>query len=122
MNPIAEARGYKQLIREGWSIRRIASYVGKTGSYIGDRLRLIDKLAPEIQNGTLSVSHPEQLSLIESKAKQRELARLIASHRLNVRQSEQIVSNTTPKCPKCGKFHRPANINRRTQIQRHSSY
>ena len=49
MNPVAEARGYKQLLREGWSIHRIGSYVGKSDSYICDRLRLLDKLAPEIQ-------------------------------------------------------------------------
>lgn len=127
MNPIAEARGYKQLIREGWSIHRIGSYVGKSDSYICDRLRLIDKLDPEIQetleikqNGALSVSHAEHLSLIGSKAEQRELAQLIARQKLSVRQLEEIVSNAPSKfciCPKCGKYHRPVQVRRKRETR-----
>lgn len=117
MNPIAEARGYKQLIREGWSIHRIGTYVGKSDSYICDRLRLLDKLAPEIQdtlerkaNGPISISHAEQLSLVESKVKQLELAGLIETQRLTVRQLEHLMAegpSTFCVCSKCGRLHRP---------------
>jgi len=120
INSIAEARGYRQLIREGWSIHRIGSYVGKSDSYICDRLRLLDKLAPEIQEslerkhkGSLSVSHAEQLSLIESKAKQLELARLIETQKLTVRQLERLTSKRASGfcvCPKCGKWHQPVSL------------
>jgi ParB family chromosome partitioning protein len=117
MNPIAEARGYKQLIRGGWSIHRIGIYVGKSDSYICDRLRLLDKLAPEVQetlernaNGPISISHAEQLSLIGSKVRQLDLARLIETQRLTVRQLEQIMSKGPSVfciCSKCGRLHRP---------------
>ncbi len=117
MNTIAEARGYKHLIREGWSIHRIGSYVGKSDSYICDRLRLLDKLAPEIQltlernsNGPISISHAEQLSLIDNKFKQLDLARLIETQRLTVRQLERLMTegpSTFCVCSKCGRLHRP---------------
>ena len=129
MNPVAEARGYKQLLREDWSIHRIGSYVGKTDSYICDRLRLLDKLAPEIQESlegnaesAISVSHAEQLSLAESRKKQLELAGLIRTQNLTVRQLEQIMSKGPSAfciCLKCGRWHRPAATKTRRTPKHH---
>jgi ParB-like chromosome segregation protein Spo0J len=123
MNALAEARGYKGLIREGWSIHRMAKYVGKSDSYICDRLRLLDKLAPEIQetlernsNGPISISHAEQLSLIDSKVRQLHLAGLIETQRLTVRQLEHLMTeglSTFCICSKCGRLHRPS-VERKT--------
>ena len=123
INGIAEARGYKQLIKDGWSIHQIARVLGKSDSYICDRLRLLDKLAPEIQemlrenhNGPISVSHAEQLSLAESKEKQLKLANLIKTQKLSVRQLERLMGNGASKlciCPICSRVHRPLKMGKK---------
>jgi ParB/RepB/Spo0J family partition protein len=49
INPVAEARGYKRLMAKGWTSHEIAESIGKSDSYVYDRLRVLDRLHPSIQ-------------------------------------------------------------------------
>jgi ParB family chromosome partitioning protein len=119
INPVAEAKGYKQLIEKGWTIHEIALKIGKSDSYVCDRMRVLDKLHPQIQrliqfprgNRRLSLSHAEHLSLIQDQQRQLELARLVEERGLSVRQLERLVRKTEAKitseeclCNKCPQY------------------
>ncbi len=98
MNPIAETKGYKLLISHGWTIHEIALKIGKSDSYVCDRLRLLKRLHPEIQrqlefprgNSNLTVSHAENLASIDDPGRQLELVRLIEKRKLSVRRLERL--------------------------------
>jgi ParB-like chromosome segregation protein Spo0J len=48
INPLAEASGYITLIDNGWTVNKIAERIGKSDSYVSDRIGLIRRLHPEI--------------------------------------------------------------------------
>lgn len=69
INPLAEANGYITLINHGWTINSIAAKIGKSDSYVSDRIGLIRRLHPIIArrimfngNGHLKPSHCELLA------------------------------------------------------------
>lgn len=100
INPIAEARGYKALIKRGWTMVEIAKKIGKSCSYVSDRLRVLNRLHPKIRErlsfprgktSSLSISHAEHLALIDDPQQQLRLAKLIEKRGLSVRQLERRV-------------------------------
>jgi ParB/RepB/Spo0J family partition protein len=98
VDPIEESKGYRSLICKGWTINAIARKVGKSDSYISERIGLLDRLSPklrnEISNGELSPSHAELLSRIHGAPMQIALAGLIKSKRLSVRSLESILHSS----------------------------
>lgn len=98
MNPIEEARGYKMLIRGGWTINAIAKKVGKCDSYVCERLKLLEKLdsrlLEQVSRGNLGLtpSHAELLARISDKHKQTEFAELIETRKLSVRAIEAMLN------------------------------
>ena len=67
-----EAKGYRGLIQDGWTQTRISQMIGKSDSYVSDRLNLIRRLHPDIvvkqedarRNGNLgpiTASHAQRL-------------------------------------------------------------
>jgi ParB family chromosome partitioning protein len=98
INPLTEARGYIRLIERGWTINSIAKRVGKSDSYISDRVGLIRRLHPDVarriqENGRIRPSHCEVLARIHSKNSQLELSELIERKGLSVRKLEQLMQN-----------------------------
>jgi len=73
INPVAEAEGYKHLLAKGYTMHEIAVKIGKTDSYVCNRLNIIRKLHPRIRkrlsftrvNSGLTPSHAERLALID---------------------------------------------------------
>jgi len=49
VNPLAETEGYKRLIKRGRIVVEIAEKIGKSSSYVCDRLRGLDRLHPKVQ-------------------------------------------------------------------------
>ena len=102
MNPINEAEGYIALIDNGWTISRIADRIGKSDSYVSDRIGLIRRLHPKIaekfnQGGKyLRPSHLEVLAHLKSKEQQLELSFLIERRHLSVRKLEHMIANGHP--------------------------
>jgi ParB family chromosome partitioning protein len=97
INPIEEAKGYKQLLRNGWTINMIGKKLGKSDSYVCERLALIDRLDRKIRDrftsgyNYLTPTHLELLSKL-NPPQQRELAKLVERKRLGVRSLENIIN------------------------------
>jgi ParB family chromosome partitioning protein len=107
INPVAEARGYKRLMAKGWTSHEIAKRIGKSDSYIYDRLRVLDKLHPTIQRqlithvckSPITPSHAERLTLIEDPELQLKLAELVREKHLSVRQLERLTRRILSEMP-----------------------
>jgi ParB family chromosome partitioning protein len=99
INPLAEATGYIKLIDNGWTINKIAERIGKSDSYVSDRIGLIRRLHPEIarrfngvDNKYLKPSHLEALARLRSKKEQMELSCMIEQKHLSVRKLERMIA------------------------------
>ena len=99
VNPIEEAEGYRRLLKEGWTVNKIGAKIGKSDSYVCERLSLIDRLDSRIRDKATSVphyltpTHLELLSKVESPIKQMELAKLVEKKRLGVRALANIIND-----------------------------
>lgn len=103
INPLIEARGYISLIDHGWTINKIAEKIGKSDSYVSERIGLIRRLHPQIAkrvngncNGHLKPSHLELLARIKSKRHQIELSDIVERKRLSVRKLERMITGGQP--------------------------
>jgi ParB family chromosome partitioning protein len=101
INVVAEAEGYKRLIERGWTLKEIAEKIGKSDKYVSARVRIIEKLHPEIlkklsqkEYKHLTASHAEQIALINDKKKQLELARIVEERKISVRKLEKIIQSS----------------------------
>jgi len=99
VNPIVEASGYKRLLQNGWSLNSIARKIGKSDSYVCQRLSMLDRLDHDIltkfANGdkrSLTASHLELISSIPDKLKQREIVSIVEKRRLSVRSLENLLN------------------------------
>lgn len=97
INALTEAKGYIALIDHGWTINKIAMRLGKSDSYVSDRIGLVRRLHPEVAkrvngNGYLKPSHLELLSRIRSKRHQLELSHVVEQKHLSVRGLERMIS------------------------------
>jgi len=96
LNPIEEAIAYQQLHQEfSLNQEEIARKVGKERSTVANSLRLL-KL-PEgvkrlVAEGELSMGHARALLAAETSAKIESFAATVVKQGLNVRQTEQLVS------------------------------
>ena len=97
-----EAKGYQALIENGWTQTRISEMIGKSDSYVSDRLTLVRRLHPDIaakledshRNGILgqiTASHAQRLARVKSPMRQLELANLIEEAKLSVRDVENVL-------------------------------
>jgi ParB/RepB/Spo0J family partition protein len=98
------AEGYVNLIDDGWTIDKIAKRIGKSDSYVSDRIALVRRLHPAIvrrfnedrSNSLLTPSHLELLARVRSLDFQLCLSHLVESKRLSVRKLEKLISNREP--------------------------
>jgi ParB family chromosome partitioning protein len=103
LNPIEEAVGYSQLI-EQFQLKQeeAATKVGKSRAVVANALRLL-KLAPELQTlireGHLSVGHAKVILGLPDAAEQKLAADCVLKSGLNVRQTEELVSQFQNKKP-----------------------
>jgi ParB/RepB/Spo0J family partition protein len=119
VSPFSEARGYKYLISKGWTIGEVATRIGKSDSYVCNRMRILERLHPELRkqvefprgNSPLTLSHVEHLSTIREPLRQLELARLVRERNLSLHQLEKLTRKTQKEdllnkclCSKCRKY------------------
>jgi ParB family chromosome partitioning protein len=119
VSPIAEARGYRQLISKGWTISEIARRISKSDSYVCNRMRILRRLHPQLRrqvefprgNAYLTLSHAEHLSTINEPLRQLELASLIREQHLSIRELERLTRKTEKKgvrrkrlCSQCDRY------------------
>lgn len=100
--PMEEARAYKQYVYEfGWGgASELSAKIGKSVSYITKKIRLLE-LPPDvidsITSSAINTSTAEELLLVKDKSKQSELARLVSTKNLSVRETRDILNRYEKK-------------------------
>src|SRR5436305_772715 len=101
LNPIEEAQAYHQLHEEfGLTQEEISRQVGKERSTVANFLRLLklpESVKKLLASGQLSMGHARALLAVESAKKQEQLADRVVRRNLNVRQTEMMASESSPK-------------------------
>lgn len=99
LNPIEEAEAYEQLARDfHLTQQQISEKVGKDRATVANTLRLLSLVAEVktmLMNGEISAGHAKALLAIQDPAKQKEVAKKIASEKLTVRAAEKLVKHAT---------------------------
>jgi len=96
LDPLEEAEAYARLARE-FDLKQdeIAQRVGKNRATVSNAMRLLD-LDPEVQGlvsrRILSAGHAKAILGVKSKAEQRLLADKVVRRKLNVRETERLVT------------------------------
>lgn len=103
LNPMEEALAYRQLMQKfGHTQERLSAVVGKSRSFIANRLRLLnlpDKVKKHVRSGKLSAGHARALvSATEPSA----IADQIVNLDLSVRQAEVLAKKSQDKTSKSG--------------------
>jgi len=101
LNPIEEAYAYHQLHEEfGLTQEEISKRVGKERSTVANCLRLLklpDEVKKLVASGQLSMGHARAILAVDSAKKQEQLAQRVVRRNLNVRQTEMMASESSPK-------------------------
>lgn len=97
MNVLEEGKAYKGLMQRGWTVSQVSKALGKSDSYVLDRVRVVDKLRPEIAreaatNSHLTASHAIRIAYVSDHDRQIELANLVKSEKVSVRELERIIA------------------------------
>ena len=100
VDPLEEAKGYRMLVDRGWTVNSIGKKVGKSDSYVCERLSLLEHLSQKVlaklSAGQLTPSHAEILSRIRDLSKQEEVADWVRRRHLSVRSLEAILKDAPP--------------------------
>ena len=103
LNPVDEAAGYQRLIDiYNYTQEDLAQVIGKSRSYIANILRLNNlptKVKDYLSEGLLTIGHARALISLENAEN---LADMIVSKGLSVRQIEQLVKNPVGSQKKIG--------------------
>jgi ParB family chromosome partitioning protein len=101
LNPIEEAMAYHQLHEEfNLTQEEIARQVGKERSTVANFLRLMklpDAVKKLLASGQLSMGHARAILALDSPKKQEQLAERVVKRSLNVRQTEMLAAEASPK-------------------------
>jgi ParB family chromosome partitioning protein len=101
LNPIEEALAYHQLHEEfHLTQEEISKRVGKERSTVANFLRLLklpDSVKKLLNAGQLSMGHARALLAVDSAKKQEQLAERVVKRNLNVRQTELLAAESSPK-------------------------
>jgi len=127
MDAFEEARGYRALIANGWTLTEISRKIGKSDSYVSDRLNLIRRLHPRIAAriehnhrkgnvGAITASHAQRLARVKDSARQLELATLIEQARLSVRGLESVLKKRSARGRFFPKVRRSSTISIPVQL------
>ena len=106
LNPMDEAEGYSRLISEfKLTQEQVAKKIGKNRSTVTNLLRVLslpEKIKQSLRRDELSVGHARALLSISDPVKQLDLWRQIIDNKLNVRDVEILVTDTSPRPKKKG--------------------
>ena len=101
LSPIEEAKSYKKLLDRGYLTQdQLAGRMGKTQATVSNKLRLLN-LDEDVQaallNNKISERHARSILRISDKEKQKNVLNQILNKRLNVRDTENLVSEVLKK-------------------------
>jgi ParB family chromosome partitioning protein len=102
IDPISEAKGYIFLIDKGWTINQIANQIGKSDSYVSDKVGLVRRLDPSIVSRVihgsrkLTPTHAVLLARVKDRSRQLEFVEFIERKGLSVRELDKLIRNHVP--------------------------
>jgi ParB family chromosome partitioning protein len=118
LNPIEEAEGYDQLIRDfSLTQQEVAEVVGKDRSTIANTLRLLALPAAVrrlVWDGALTVGHARALLGLGDPTQMADLAKVVVAEGLSVRDVEQRVRAEGRARGKVGRSKAPTSIDQRS--------
>ena len=101
LNPLEEAEGYRRLMEEFSNTQEdLAKAVGKSRSHVANMMRLLglpDKVKESLEQGKLTSGHAR--ALLNAKNPE-QLAEIVISKGLNVRQTEKLAQDAGEKKPR----------------------
>ncbi len=101
LNPLEEAEGYRRLMDEFSNTQEdLAKAVGKSRSHVANMMRLLglpDKVKESLEQGKLTSGHAR--ALLNAKNPE-QLAEIVISKGLNVRQTEKLAQGAGEKKPR----------------------
>lgn len=104
LNPIEEARGYKELAdKYDYTQEEISNLVGSSRSAIANALRLLTlpaEITAMLESGELSPGHARALLTVEDDSLRLSLAKLIIKQGLSVREAERLARGAIKTEPK----------------------
>ncbi|MEM7698381.1 MAG: ParB/RepB/Spo0J family partition protein [Verrucomicrobiota bacterium] len=97
LDPLEEAEAYSRLAREfGLKQDEIAQRVGKSRASVSNAIRLLDldeQVQSLVSQKLISSGHAKAILGVKAKAEQRLLADMVVRKKLNVRDTEKLVSD-----------------------------
>lgn len=101
LNPIEEANAFKSLMNT-YNLKQeeVAEAVGKSRSYVANSLRLLnldEEIQDYISEGKISTGHAKALLGVRNKKDRLSIAKTIIDKKLNVRETEKLVSKSKRK-------------------------
>jgi ParB family transcriptional regulator, chromosome partitioning protein len=108
LNPIEEARAYRQLIDEfGFTQEQLAARVSRARSSVANTLRLLDLLAEvqaAIETGAITEGHARAIAALDA-SRQRQLLDTVVARGLSVRQTEELARRIRDASERSGASH-----------------
>ena len=96
LSPIEEAKSYKKLLDRGYLTQdQLATRMGKTQATISNKLRLLnldDDVQNALLNNKISERHARSILRLDDKNMQKEVLKEVLDNRLNVRDTENLIS------------------------------
>ncbi len=97
LDPLEEAVAYDRLAKEfGLKQEEIAQRVGKNRATVSNAIRLLDldeQVQTLVSRGMISAGHAKAILGIKTKAEQRMVADMVVRKKMNVRDTEKLVSD-----------------------------
>ena len=123
LNPVEESIAYQKLIDQlGLTQNEVAERVGKTRTFIANYLRLLNLPKPvlkKVESNELSVGHAKAILSLDSAKEQKELANLILTKKLSVREAEKAAKAPRKSKTKSSKKSKDPNITKaETKLRR----
>ena len=104
LNPIEEAKAYKQLMDEfKMTQEEVSEKMGKSRSVVANKLRLLSlptEAIKALREGKITEGHAKAILALKNSEKQRALLELILKNKLTVRQTESKTKEITVKTHK----------------------
>jgi ParB family chromosome partitioning protein len=101
LNPLEEAEAYQRISKEfKLTQEELAKKLGKTRSSVANSLRLLnlpEKIKGFLSSGILSSGHARAILSLKEQKSQEDLAQRVATQKLSVRETEEIVQHYKPK-------------------------
>ena len=95
LTPLEEAETFRRMVKDlGWTHREIGSKVGKSRTYVTNKLRLLalpSEVQKRLREGSLSEGQARALLSLETDDRQIDVARKVVEKQLRVRETELLV-------------------------------